>query len=420
MKHSEDKGYHIRIATDIHNDKLIATQLNESRAREEVYRQLLANSCDPIITFDYHSGMIVNINRAAEREFLYPSVDLVGKSFNLLVPASYSLDGGPSEKFASCMKTSRRGSLVTMGGSEPLMVARRDGERVPVTLSLAHFVIDSQKYGLLLLIFNLFHFLRLQLLIPYLRLCVATLSISTQVLKEQAEIRSSKDSFLRTMSHELRTPLFGLLGTLSTMLEESYNSPSSFSCEDALSAILSDTSPSVLRSPQQSPRSAPFVPTTLLSDFGLRGSISTPHFNTEPEIRVNNALVNKHPVPHKHDAELREMESCTRSLLSVVNNMIAYYKIDLGITPLEMPVQLRTLLQEVCGYYESCVGEGVVFSYEVGDNVPSTVLSDATLLRHALTNLVSNALRFTQKGGVAVVIDVVEPAPSPGNISFFS
>lgn len=234
---------------------------------------------------------------------------------------------------------------------------------------------------------------------------MATLSIVTKALNHQEELRSSKDSFLRTMSHELRTPLFGLLGTLSTILEDNPSISSSPS-EEGLDLIRSESSSPV--PPPQSPRSPPFVPTTILSELGLRSSSGT---NSD---EISPSLSKKYP--HKN-AELRQMESCTRSLLSVVNNMIAYYKIEMGITPLEMPVQFRTLLQEVCGYYESCVTEGVIFTYEVSDTVPLTVISDATLLRHALANLVSNALRFTPKGAVAVVVDVVEPSPSPGILS---
>lgn len=141
----ESKVCHIRIATDIHNDKLIATQLNESRAREDVYHQLLASSSDPIVTFDARSGMVVNLNRSAEREFQYPAVELVGRSFNVLVPKSFTC-GGPVGRLAKIIKSHKRGNMVTMGGSDPIHVVCRNGEQLPVTLSVAEFLVDSQEY----------------------------------------------------------------------------------------------------------------------------------------------------------------------------------------------------------------------------------------------------------------------------------
>lgn len=150
----------------------------------------------------------------------------------------------------------------------------------------------------------------------------------------------------------------------------------------------------------------------LLAELGVR---------TSSESLVQSEELSRSDTPRgetqrkrKNNAELRQMESCTRSLLSVVNNMITYYKVDMAVAPILMPVQLRTLLKEVCGYFETCVEEGVVFSHEVRDIVPQTVIADANLLRHVLANLVSNALRFTNKGAVTVVVDVVEPAPSVG------
>lgn len=50
---------------------------------------------------------------------------------------------------------------------------------------------------------------------------------------------------------------------------------------------------------------------------------------------------------------------------------------------------------------------GLTVSYE--DNVPELVMSDAGKLQQVVTNLVSNAIKFTEKGGVDVI---VTPAPN--------
>jgi hypothetical protein len=49
---------------------------------------------------------------------------------------------------ATCMRSAVHGRFVTVGGSESIYASRRDGERVPITLSLADFVISSTRYVL--------------------------------------------------------------------------------------------------------------------------------------------------------------------------------------------------------------------------------------------------------------------------------
>jgi signal transduction histidine kinase len=257
------------------------------------------------------------------------------------------------------------------------------------------------------------------------RLYVAILGVTKDEIIKQEELRSSKDSFLRTMSHELRTPLFGLLGTLSTILEDHSITSSPPSQGELLPVDPTHTlltAHSRPQSPYRDVLSHDSLQDTvhalrrddasgLLAELGVR--------TNDPLMQLDEHEITSRDTPRsayrrRNSVELRQMESCTRSLLSVVNNMITYYKIDMAVAPIAMPVQLRTLLKEVCGYFESCVADGVVFTHEVKDIVPQTAVSDANLMRHVLANLVSNALRFTSKGSVTVVIDVVEPPPSIG------
>lgn len=58
------------------------------------------------------------------------------------------------------------------------------------------------------------------------------------------------------------------------------------------------------------------------------------------------------PADEEAGKELRQMEACTTSLLSIVNNMIDFYKLEnLAVTPLFVPFQPRVLLAEVCSFF---------------------------------------------------------------------
>ena len=47
---------------------------------------------------------------------------------------------------AACIRSARHGGFVTVGGSESIYASRRDGDSIPVTISLADYVISSTRY----------------------------------------------------------------------------------------------------------------------------------------------------------------------------------------------------------------------------------------------------------------------------------
>lgn len=113
------------------------------------------------------------------------------------------------------------------------------------------------------------------------------------------------------------------------------------------------------------------------------------------------------PVNSDSELELKQMEECTRRLLTVVNNMIDFYKLEnLFITPLSLPFQPRDLVSEVCANYQSCVPEGVTFTSYVHNNVPPTLIADSNFIKHTLSNIICNALRFTHSGSVTMDVSV--------------
>jgi PAS domain S-box-containing protein len=102
-------------------------------------------------------------------------------------------------------------------------------------------------------------------------------------------------------------------------------------------------------------------------------------------------------------------EAITQSgeaLLTLIGDILDFSKIEAGMLQLEEDeVDLRTML---CNIAELLCprghAKGVEVTVIVAPDVPRTILADEGRLRQVITNLMGNAVKFTEKGGVCVEI----------------
>jgi signal transduction histidine kinase/DNA-binding response OmpR family regulator len=91
-------------------------------------------------------------------------------------------------------------------------------------------------------------------------------------------------------------------------------------------------------------------------------------------------------------------------LLSVINDILDFSKIESGRLELEQaPISLQSCVDETLDLFAGQVAQkGLELVFVPGDHLPQTIVSDATRLRQILTNLVSNAIKFTECGEIEV------------------
>ena len=115
----------------------------------------------------------------------------------------------------------------------------------------------------------------------------------------------------------------------------------------------------------------------------------------------------------------RQVERGLKTIEDLIKTLIDISKLDSGVVrPSVHPVDLNELLAEILASFGSeAARKNLRFALKVP---PLTVASDPVLLKRILQNLVSNALKYTKKGGVLVrarsksgvcVIDVVDTGP---------
>jgi two-component system sensor histidine kinase/response regulator len=96
--------------------------------------------------------------------------------------------------------------------------------------------------------------------------------------------------------------------------------------------------------------------------------------------------------------------SCGESLLSVLNDILDFSKIDSGKMEIEQQdFVLRQCIDGVLDlFYKKANQSGLQLSCWIEEGVPEVVVGDALRLRQVLINLVSNAVKFTERGEIQV------------------
>jgi HAMP domain-containing protein/CheY-like chemotaxis protein len=102
----------------------------------------------------------------------------------------------------------------------------------------------------------------------------------------------------------------------------------------------------------------------------------------------------------------RTIHSSGADLLELINEILDLAKIESGT----MDVDVRpVILQEISEYLERSFREfastkGLTFTTTISDQIPENLQTDPKRLQQVLKNLVSNAIKFTDEGAVAVEI----------------
>ena len=107
---------------------------------------------------------------------------------------------------------------------------------------------------------------------------------------------------------------------------------------------------------------------------------------------------------------LETVYSCGKHLLNLINDILDLSKVESGKYELEdVECDPYKVIQEVVKVLRVKAGEkGIALNYEVQGKVPNSVISDPGRIRQIATNLIGNAIKFTETGKVDITVDVEE------------
>lgn len=94
------------------------------------------------------------------------------------------------------------------------------------------------------------------------------------------------------------------------------------------------------------------------------------------------------------------------ALLHILNEILDFSKIEAGkMTLVQEPVYLQSLLEQVIELFSvKAADKRLSLTGRIGEGVPSVIAGDGNRLRQILVNLVSNAVKFTERGSVCIEV----------------
>lgn len=97
------------------------------------------------------------------------------------------------------------------------------------------------------------------------------------------------------------------------------------------------------------------------------------------------------------------------SLLAILNDILDISKIEAGeLHPEYVPMHTGTAIQQIMQIFVPQANEkNITLKLDRDDKVPSTIISDLARLQQILRNLISNALKFTESGSIAVQLKTI-------------
>ena len=108
-----------------------------------------------------------------------------------------------------------------------------------------------------------------------------------------------------------------------------------------------------------------------------------------------------------------------RSLLTIINDVLDFSKIESGNLDLEsIPVNVRTFSEDVMSlFWQTAQEKQLDIACHIAPNIPDEIEGDPVRLNQVLSNLVNNALKFTEMGHVQINIEQSPNAVSSIRVS---
>ena len=131
-------------------------------------------------------------------------------------------------------------------------------------------------------------------------------------------------------------------------------------------------------------------------------------------------LLEDEPITEDQRQMAHHINRASRSLLGIINDILDFSKIEAG----QLSIEQRPLkLAELLGHIDSLLGpvaqaKGLTLRLQEETPISGRLKGDALRIEQVLINLVGNALKFTEQGGVTLRVEPVKVTESAARLRF--
>ena len=136
-------------------------------------------------------------------------------------------------------------------------------------------------------------------------------------------------------------------------------------------------------------------------------------------IGMANILLQENPMPYQME-NLTTLKFSAEGLMALLNDILDFNKIEAGkFIVNRYPMNLKTLVEGICNVHKHIAKKkGVTLELDFDASIPQSMLGDSLRINQILTNLTSNAIKFTDNGEVLIKVQLEKETKQTAAVFF--
>ncbi|HHI88489.1 MAG TPA: hypothetical protein ENK01_00930, partial [Hellea balneolensis] len=120
-----------------------------------------------------------------------------------------------------------------------------------------------------------------------------------------------------------------------------------------------------------------------------------------------NSLLAKTRLNRQQEEYAQIIDKCAKHLLHIIEDVLDIARLDEDKYEIELkPIHLKTVLEKVVALNQAGAhAKGLAIGIRYKDNLPENFIADAEAIRKIVGNLMSNAIKFTEKGSAFICVE---------------
>jgi PAS domain S-box-containing protein len=120
-------------------------------------------------------------------------------------------------------------------------------------------------------------------------------------------------------------------------------------------------------------------------------------------------LIEETNLSDEQDEMLHTIKSCGDSLLTVINDVLDFSKIDSGKFDLDFhDFNMSDCVNSVLSMVSpKALDKNIKLQFDIDKDIPDLLFGDQNRIKQILLNFISNSLKFTEKGSVSISVNII-------------